>query len=42
MRKRNNLKRKATNALKQVAYLAIWKEEIPKGKKKVRADKRES
>jgi hypothetical protein len=29
-------KRKATNAKKQLMYLALWGEEAPKGKKKVK------
>ena len=39
MKKKNvslgsKMKRKATNSMKQLAYMTIWKEEPPKGKKK--------
>lgn len=40
MKKRNNIKRKATNSLKQFAYMAMWKEEPPKKKKKVKSYER--
>lgn len=36
MKKKNKLKRKATNSLKQAMYMAIWKEEPPKRCKKVK------
>ena len=29
-----NMRRKATNSLKQAAYMLMWGEEPPKGKKK--------
>lgn len=41
MKKRNNLKRRATNFTKQLAYMVMWGEDPPKGKKKVKGkDKR--
>ena len=36
MKKKNKLKRKATNSLKQVVYMAIWNEEVPKKCKKIK------
>lgn len=36
MKKKNKFKRKATNSLKQVVYMAIWNEEVPKKCKKVK------
>lgn len=37
MKKKNNTKRKGTNAAKQFMYMALWKEEPPQKKKKVKA-----
>lgn len=34
--KGTKIKRKATNALKQLAYMGIWREETPKKYKKVK------
>lgn len=34
-KKSNKFKRRATNSLKQAVYIAIWKEDVPKGKKKI-------
>lgn len=37
MKKKNNVvKRKVTNAAKQLAYMALWREETPKKYKKVK------
>lgn len=33
---KSKYKRKATNSMKQFMYLALWQEDAPKGKKKVK------